>query len=282
MDPPECPLRCGNSKSKPSISFSHGVRKCTEKKYEYRHYTSGDKKHKIQVNVPRAKVQRAIRLFRATFRALFQDNGGDFAGLNGTKIKRFDLMSATILKKNNEWVNSGRQIVGTVPGVEVGDEYHYRVELVLIGLHRQYESGIDYLNEDGRTLATSIVASGVYADDMHDSDVLVYCGHGGNPQRKKSGGDQKLKRGNLALKNSMNAKSPVRVIRGFKEAKGNETLLARLDMDGKLVYDGLYMVEHYWEEQGQHGNNVFKFRLRRIPGQPVINWLQKTERANQQ
>ncbi|KAL5698788.1 [histone H3]-lysine(4) N-trimethyltransferase [Ranunculus cassubicifolius] len=275
MDPPECPLRLGNS-------CSHGVRRCTEKKCAYRHHTSGARKHKIQVNVPRAKVQRAIRLFRATLRALFQDNDGDSAGLNGTKIKRFDLMSATILKKNNEWVNSGRQIVGTVPGVEIGDEYHYRVELVLIGLHRQYESGIDYLNEDGRTLATSIVASGVYADDMHDSDVLVYCGHGGNPQRKKSGGDQKLKRGNLALKNSMNAKSPVRVIRGFKEAKGNETLLERLDMDGKLVYDGLFMVEHYWEEQGQHGNNVFKFRLRRIPGQPAINWLQKSEKANQQ
>nr|KYP67133.1 Histone-lysine N-methyltransferase, H3 lysine-9 specific SUVH5 [Cajanus cajan] len=44
-------------------------------------------------------------------------------------------------------------------------------------------------------------------------------------------------------------------------------------MDGKCktyVYDGLYEVESCWQDVGPHGKLVFKFRLRRIPGQPEL------------
>ncbi|TKY70771.1 Histone-lysine N-methyltransferase, H3 lysine-9 specific SUVH6 [Spatholobus suberectus] len=73
--------------------------------------------------------------------------------------------------------------------------------------------------------------------------------------------DQKLERGNLALKNSSEEKNPVRVIRGSES------------MDGKCktyVYDGLYVVESCWQDMGPHGKLVYRFRLRRIPGQPEL------------
>ncbi|KAL5698165.1 [histone H3]-lysine(4) N-trimethyltransferase [Ranunculus cassubicifolius] len=280
---PNCLWRGGNRTVKPSISHSQYVRKFGAKKCDSRLHTRDAKNHNIQIGAARAKVKRALSLFRTVFKSLLQDNEGNSANLTGKKIKRFDLTSATILKKSNYWVNSGKQILGSVPGVEVGDEYHYRVELAIIGLHRHYESGIDYVNEDGQILAASIVASGVYADYMYNSDVLVYCGQGGNPQRERDNKiaiDQKLERGNLALKNSMIAERPVRVIRGFNDAKGHETLLARLETDATLVYDGLYMVKSFWEEQGAHGNIVLKYQLTRIPGQPAIKWFKKTNREN--
>ena len=73
--------------------------------------------------------------------------------------------------------------------------------------------------------------------------------------------DQKLKQGNLALKNSSEEKNSIRVIHDSES------------MDGKCriyVYDGLYVVESYRPDVGPHGKLVFKFCLRRIPGQPEL------------
>ncbi|KAL5698163.1 [histone H3]-lysine(4) N-trimethyltransferase [Ranunculus cassubicifolius] len=271
MAAPNCVWRGGNRTVKPSISHSQYVTKFGAKKCDSRLHARDAKNHNIQVGAARARVKRALSLFRTVFKSLVQDNEGNSANLTGKKLRRFDLTLATILKKSNYWVNSRKQILGAVPGVEVGDEYHYRVELAIIGLHRHYESGIDYVNEGGQILATS------------NSDVLVYCGQGGNPQRERDSKiaiDQKLERGNLALKNSMIAERPLRVIRGFNEAKGHETLLARLETDATLVYDGLYMVKRFWEEQGAHGNIILKYQLPRIPGQPAIKWFKKTNREN--
>ncbi|GMN31062.1 hypothetical protein TIFTF001_003082 [Ficus carica] len=38
------------------------------------------------------------------------------------------------------------------------------------------------------------------------------------------------------------------------------------------VYDGLYLVEKFWQDVGPHGKMVFKFQLERIPGQPELAW----------
>ncbi|KAL7163623.1 hypothetical protein ACSBR2_039692 [Camellia fascicularis] len=167
----------------------------------------------------------------------------------------------------------GKQIIGSVPGVDVGDEFQYWVELALVGIHRLYEAGIDYMKHGGMIIATSIVASGGYADDLDNPDVLIYFGHGGNitGRDKQQPKDQKLERGNLALKNSISAKNPVRVIHGSKETK-----LSTLDARAKIVltytYNGLYTVERYTHDIGPHGKLVFKFELKRIPGQPELAW----------
>ena len=72
--------------------------------------------------------------------------------------------------------------------------------------------------------------------------------------------DQQLKGGNLALLNSIRAKNPVRVIRGRKLPRASTT----------YFYDGLYTVEKMWEDKGQVGKRVFKFKLVKMPGQASL------------
>ncbi|XP_019421210.1 PREDICTED: histone-lysine N-methyltransferase, H3 lysine-9 specific SUVH6-like isoform X1 [Lupinus angustifolius] len=217
--------------------------------------------HENDSTVTRNKVRETLRLFQVVSRKILQQVEGNSKG-RANNSKRVDLQASKILKEKGKYVNTGKQILGSVPGVEVGDEFQYRVELNMIGLHRQSQSGIDYLKHNGKILATSIVASGGYADDLDNSNVLIYTGQGGNVMSSdKEPEDQKLERGNLALKNSSEEKNPVRVIRGYGS------------MDGRpktLVYDGLYLVESYWQDMGPHGKLVYKFRLRRIPGQPEL------------
>ncbi|CAH2061486.1 unnamed protein product [Thlaspi arvense] len=49
-------------------------------------------------------------------------------------------------------------------------------------------------------------------------------------------------------------------------------LLIGASKGGNYVYDGLYVVEEYWQETGSHGKLVFKYKLKRIPGQPELSW----------
>ena len=218
-------------------------------------------KHHDSDAITRSKVRETLRLFQAICKKLLQEdeaNGKE----RGRGNRRFDLQASKILKENGKYVNTGKQILGSVPGVEIGDEFHYRIELNIIGLHRQIQGGIDYVKHDGLILATSVVASGGYADDLDNSDSLIYTGQGGNVMRSfKEPEDQKLARGNLTLKSSMQEKNPVRVIRGYDSE------------DGKTyVYDGLYLVEKCWQDLGPHGKLIFKFQLDRIPGQPELAW----------
>ncbi|KAJ8467081.1 hypothetical protein OPV22_029633 [Ensete ventricosum] len=228
----------------------------------------------------RHKVRRALRLFQVVCRKLLQTEEAKSKGSG--KIKRVDLTAADILKQKGEWVNTGKQIIGIVPGVEVGDEFHFRVELSIVGLHRPFQGGIDALKKNGIYVATSIVASGGYNDDMDSSDVLIYSGSGGNPAgTDKPPEDQKLQRGNLALKNSIDTKTPVRVIHGVKEMKGGSSHDGRSKLVSTLTYAGLYLVEKYWQEKGPHGFFVYKFQLRRMPGQPelALQEVRKTKRS---
>ncbi|WOL07218.1 histone-lysine N-methyltransferase, H3 lysine-9 specific SUVH4-like [Canna indica] len=217
----------------------------------------------------RHEVRRVLRLFQVLCRKLMQ--GEEAKSKEPGNIKRVDQSAAQILKENNEWVNTNKQFIGIVPGVEVGDEFQYRVELSIVGLHRPFQGGIDAVKKDGTSVATSIVASGGYKDDMDSSDVLIYSGSGGNPAGpNKQREDQKLERGNLALKNSIDAKTPVRVIHGIKEMKGGSSSDTRPKLVSTYTYAGLYLVEKYWQEKEPRGFNVFKFQLRRIPGQPEL------------
>ena len=217
--------------------------------------------------VMRHKVREALRLYQAVCRKLLQEEENKSKeGKQG--IRRIDLRAANILKEKGKFVNQGKQIFGPVPGVEVGDEFQYRIELNVIGLHRQIQGGIDYSKRDGKILATSIVASGGYSDDLDNSDVLIYTGQGGNVMNAgKEPEDQRLERGNLALKNSLDDKNPVRVIRGCESSEGKSEGKAKT-----YIYDGLYLVEKFWQDLGSHGKLVFKFQLERIPGQPELAW----------
>ncbi|OMP08119.1 hypothetical protein COLO4_06766 [Corchorus olitorius] len=177
--------------------------------------------------------------------------------------RRPDLRAGTILMNKGIRTNI-RKRIGTVPGVEVGDIFFFRMEMCLIGLHAPSMAGIDYMglkvSQDEEPVAVSIVSSGGYEDDSEDGNVLIYSGQGGNAyKRGLETTDQKLERGNLALEKSLHRGNEVRVIRGVKDIA---------NLTGKIyVYDGLYKIRESWVEKGKSGSNVFKYKLVRISGQ---------------
>ncbi|KAF8029080.1 hypothetical protein BT93_E1683 [Corymbia citriodora subsp. variegata] len=175
-------------------------------------------------------------------------------------IRRVDYHAAKEVKRRAGYVHGTRQFIGHVPGVEVGDKFRYRMELAIVGLHRPLQSGIDCMGRHPDILATSVVASWDYADDLTNPEELVYLGQGGGiPSRNKKAEDQKLTHGNLALANSMKRNKPVRVI--------------RKDWNGTFTYDGLYKVDQFRKVSRFNGKMVFEFTMKRLPGQPEI--LQK-------
>ncbi|EEC83536.1 hypothetical protein OsI_29146 [Oryza sativa Indica Group] len=205
----------------------------------------------------RRKTMMLCRRFQFIHRALVH------AVKQGSlKVLRADLEADKIVRKLPSFIKP-RPIVGNVRGVEVGDEFLYRVELALVGLHRPYQGGIDTTDHNGVLVAISIVASGGYPDRLSSSGELIYTGSGGQPAGKKKGEDQKLERGNLALKNCIKTKTPVRVIHGFKGQNGKDDSYSRAKQISAFTYDGLYRVVDFWRE-GLKGSMVFKYRLQRI------------------
>ncbi|RLN04272.1 uncharacterized protein C2845_PM13G11580 [Panicum miliaceum] len=186
-----------------------------------------------------------------------------------TEIRRIDLEADKVIRKLPGFIKHD-PIVGQVPGVEVGDEFLYRVQLAIVGLHRVYQGGIDTTtHRNGERIAISIVASGGYPDELPWSGELIYTGSGGKPAGKKYVEDQKLERGNLALKNCIKTKTPVRVIHGFKVQNTEGGSHSRAKQISTFTYDGLYRVVDFWMH-GRPGSRVFKYKLRKIPGQPEL------------
>uniref|UniRef100_A0A7N0T7B9 Uncharacterized protein n=1 Tax=Kalanchoe fedtschenkoi TaxID=63787 RepID=A0A7N0T7B9_KALFE len=207
---------------------------------------------------------RTTRMVYDSLRIFFMAEDEKGNGLGLTRRKRCDLKAATLMRDRGLWINQDKRIVGSIPGVLVGDMFSYRMELCVVGLHGQPQAGIDYLSasmsSNGEPIATSIIASGGYEDDEDSGEVLVYTGHGGQDKLHRQCSNQKLEGGNLALERSMHYNIEVRVIRGFKYQGG---------VGNKVyVYDGLYKIVDTWFDIGKSGFGVYKFKLVRIEGQP--------------
>ncbi|XWS40326.1 hypothetical protein CRYUN_Cryun18bG0131100 [Craigia yunnanensis] len=167
---------------------------------------------------------------------------------------------ARVLESLGKCVNTSKQF-GHVSGIKVGDEFLWRGELSIVGLHHEFQRGIDCMKLiNGKIMATSIVDSGRYKNVMGiTADKLVYCGEGENPTigKDKKPKDQKLVGGNLALKNNMDEKMPVRVIRRINNDHGY-----------KFIYEGLYRVVEFWKVRGEFDKLIYKFSLKKIEDQP--------------
>nr|GMD65634.1 histone-lysine N-methyltransferase family member SUVH9-like [Ipomoea batatas] len=182
------------------------------------------------------------------------------------KKTRGDLKAAQLMRERGLWLNRDKRIVGSIPGVYVGDLFFFRMELCVVGLHGQVQAGIDFVSashsSNGEPIATSVIVSGGYEDDMDSGDVIIYTGHGGQDKNSRQCVSQKLEGGNLALERSMYYGVEVRVIRGFKY-EGSAS--------GKVyVYDGLYRIVDCWADVGKSGFGVFKYKLVRIEDQPEM------------
>ncbi|KAG7547790.1 histone H3-K9 methyltransferase plant [Arabidopsis suecica] len=183
-------------------------------------------------------------------------------GFGGRK-GRPDSKAASLMKDCMLWLNRDKRIVGSIPGVQVGDIFFFRLELCVMGLHGQTQAGIDYLtgslSSNGEPIATSVIVSGGYEDDDDQGDVIMYTGHGGQDKLGRQAEHQKLEGGNLAMERSMYYGIEVRVIRGLKYENSVSSKV--------YVYDGLFRIVDSWFDVGKSGFGVFKYRLERIEGQ---------------
>ncbi|XP_065175225.1 uncharacterized protein LOC135805153 [Sycon ciliatum] len=167
---------------------------------------------------------------------------------------------------------------GHIPGVEVGRTWYTRLDCSADLVHRPTVAGIHGNEKDG---CYSLALSGGYEDDIDMGDCFTYTGSGGrdlrgtkaspkNLRTAPQSSDQTLTRVNLALSLNSSNRRPVRVIRGYK-------LRSRYAPEKGYRYDGLYTVEKVWPTSGMSGFLVYKYALKRCPGQPALNSICGTD-----
>ncbi|MQL89998.1 hypothetical protein Taro_022580 [Colocasia esculenta] len=125
--------------------------------------------------------------------------------------KRPDLKAISRMLDEQTFLYPQKRI-GHLPGIDVGRHFFSRAEMVVLGLHSHWLNGIDYMGKSysklaeyeqySFPLAICIVLSGMYEDDLDNSDDVIYTGQGGHDLlgNKRQIRDQKMERGNLALK----------------------------------------------------------------------------------
>src|SRR5918995_4194453 len=152
------------------------------------------------------------------------------------------------------------RVFGHIPGYPEGSRFGSRAELSAAGVHRPLIAGISGSEREG---ADSIVLSGGYVDDEDLGDEVVYTGHGGrDAESGRQVAHQRLTRGNLALAHSSIEGLPVRVVRG---ASLDSIYVPR----SGYRYDGLYLVDDYWQAEGRSGFRVWRYRLIKLPSVPT-------------
>lgn len=144
---------------------------------------------------------------------------------------------------------------GEIPGYREGTTFANRAEVQRAGVHRPLQAGICGTKAFG---AESIVVSGGYVDDEDLGDLIIYTGHGGQDKRKQQIADQTFEdSGNAAMQTSSHTGKPVRVIRGAH--KGSQYAPG-----SGFRYDGLYQVVDAWQQPGQHGYRVCRYKLVKV------------------
>uniref|UniRef100_A0A8C6T166 E3 ubiquitin-protein ligase UHRF n=1 Tax=Neogobius melanostomus TaxID=47308 RepID=A0A8C6T166_9GOBI len=170
---------------------------------------------------------------------------------------------------------------GPIPGVPVGSQWKFRVQVSEAGVHRPHVAGIHGRSNDG---AFSLVLAGGYEDDVDDGNEFTYTGSGGrdlsgNKRTAEQSCDQTLTHMNRALALNCNVKlndkvgadaknwkagKPVRVVRNAKGAKHSKYC----PEEGNR-YDGIYKIVKYWPEKGKSGFLVWRYLLRRDDSEPA-------------
>ncbi|XP_004493077.1 histone-lysine N-methyltransferase, H3 lysine-9 specific SUVH4 [Cicer arietinum] len=224
-----------------------------------------EKKKKAGKKVSKAEAEKKKTGKKDSAKKDIQPNDSKHAA------KRPDLKALTKMMQNNEILYPEKRI-GNIPGIEVGYQFYSRAEMVAVGFHSHWLNGIDFIGQSYSKVyscyelpvAVAIVLSGMYEDDLDNAEDVVYTGQGGHNLTgdKRQMGDQKMERGNLALKNCAEQCVPVRVVRGHESSSSYTRKV--------YTYDGLYKVVNYWAEKGISGFTVYKFRLRRVEGQPTL------------
>lgn len=149
--------------------------------------------------------------------------------------------------------------VGHIPGVHIGDEFIYRAEMHLVGLHDDLVRGISLgMHIGGLEVATCAVAVFERHDIFLDEDLVIYGGEGGRLREAsrlslRVLADQHWTRRNRAMFNSMYVGAPVRfLVRSLMD-----------DNTFRYCYLGLY-TPFDWRIIRSNGFRVYEFFLERI------------------
>ncbi|KAJ2061716.1 hypothetical protein GGI17_002891 [Coemansia sp. S146] len=177
----------------------------------------------------------------------------------------------------------GKDHVGPIPGVHVGQAWRYRLQVTASGVHRPPVAGI---SGTSTTPAVSIVLAGGYPEDEDRGEEFTYTGSGGydlsgNKRTAKSQtSDQELTRQNRSLALACAAEvddlngaeaadwklsTPVRVCRSYKIAKKHPEFAP----EAGVRYDGIYRVVKYWRQKGESGHYVWRYLFRRDDTEPA-------------
>ncbi|SDH10327.1 YDG/SRA domain-containing protein [Winogradskyella thalassocola] len=144
-------------------------------------------------------------------------------------------------------------IFGEIKGIQEGDFFEGRKEMMPTSFHRKWAAGIDGNGKEG---TAAIVLSGGYEDDKDLGDEIIYTGAGGNdPNSKQQIEDQTWSNtGNAGLLRSMNEGLPVRVIRGSKHK-------SEYSPKTGYLYAGIFSVVDSWQKVGKSGFKICQVRL---------------------
>ncbi len=139
-------------------------------------------------------------------------------------------------------------IFGDIPGIEEGQLFQGRKEMMPSSFHRVWGRGIDSDKAKG---AAAVVLSGGYKDKDND-DVIIYTGAGGRDKNGKQVEDQEWTHNdNAGLIKSCDRGLPIRVIIGHKHKSA-------LSPKSGYVYAGLYHVDSYWMQSEKHEKGEFQ------------------------
>ena len=228
------------------------------------------------------RIQEQVKERLCTFSALYMKASVQ----EEERVKKFQLkpqpsfkfhgrpdMKVLQIMSSQETSKNLPRMIGEIPGTCVNQSFISKVEMAVVGMHKRVMGGIDFVSKVGEgsssnscdrflPLAVCVVLAGRYDDEANDLDEIVYVGEGGRDPRGRVYRDQWLSGGNLGLQNSMKHSKPVRVVR--------KRLGCRFLCYGSYTYLGLYQVVDSTYKKEKSGYLVFRFTLRRLPGQAAI------------
>lgn len=226
---------------------------------------SAPKKRKVHEDDHRTSLVREnmltkLREFRIIYKKLLEEEEVKWSG-RGHGV-RPDIAAFNIFREKFGADHDDMRYDGSIPGVRIGDVFNSIMELSIVGIHRAQSLSVDHIKKkDGTCLAVSVVS---YAQPSA-SDSLDFLLHVGSVAATY---DQKLGGTDVALMESMETDTPVRVIHAFVTELGNDCGPKQLTT---YVYGGLYLVEKFHREKTTGDQYVNTFHLRRMAEQQQID-----------
>ncbi|XP_062217785.1 histone-lysine N-methyltransferase, H3 lysine-9 specific SUVH5-like [Phragmites australis] len=254
-------VRVSAARNRPSVKVQKGTGSSPKKRK-----TNKDSHHQVMPNnknsLTRENVLTTLREFRIIYRKLLEEEETKWRA-RGLAI-RSELAAFNIYRERFCVNCDDQRYVGSVPGVQIGDVFNSHMELSIVGIHRAQLLPVDHIEKDGTCLAVSIVS---YAqpsafDYINNLDFLLHVGS------MAAMSDQNIEGKDLALKQSMDTNTPVRVIYALVPELDEDCRPKRLT---SYVYGGLYLVEKFCREETTGDRCVNTFHLRRMEGQQHID-----------